>query len=162
VSRYRIGTNKPRSFKPKTPQAEAAIQLIVDVDTGRHPDPETLRAVRDALAEILSSADAGKTAKAVFGQDKGGRPSSSGFTRSDIVSAVIELERRKLKGRGALTRAKTIAGQQIEELAKPMTDESRKREIERDWKAGKRTVKDLSNADLESLLTPHRIPDKNP
>lgn len=146
-------------FKPlavDTPQMRAAVNLVISVKDGKIPDTNSLNVLADALLAVFG----GKNPKDIFGGTLGlvptpGRPADYGFTPSDIVSAVIEMERRKLGSkRGALTQAKHTALTQFPEIGGDIADATRS--IERDWAKGRKTVEGLSDSDLVELVRPYK------
>ncbi len=156
-------TNKYRRnqsvFKPlavDTPQMRAAVNLVISVQDGQTPDTNSLNVLADALLAVFG----GKNPKDIFGGTLGlvptpGRQADYGFTPSDIVSAVIEMELRKLGGkRGALAQAKRTALTLIPEIGGDIA--SATRSIERDWARGRKTVEGLSDADLFELVRPYK------
>jgi hypothetical protein len=131
----------------------AAINLVIAVKDGQLPDSQSLNLLADAFLEIFG----GKNPKDILGgtlglvPTPGGQP-HYGFPPADIVSAYIELERRKLgKARGALAAAKRSAAAVFVDIGGVGVS----RAIERDWKAGRTTVECLSDADLVELLRPY-------
>lgn len=150
-------TRNQSKFKPlavDTPQMRAAVNLVIAVKDGLMPDTESLSIIADAFLKVFG----GKNPKDIFGGTLGlvptpGRQAAYGFTPSDIVSAVIELERRKLGGgRGALSDAKKIALAAFVDIGGADPERS----INRDWKAGRATVEPLSDAELVELIRPYK------
>jgi hypothetical protein len=132
----------------------AAVNLVISVKDGHSPDMHSLNILADAMLSVFG----GKNPKEIFGGTLGlvpttGRQADYGFTPSDIVSAVIEMERRKLGSkRGALAEAKRTALAAFSDIG----GDSAARSIERDWAKGRRTVEGLPDADLIELVRPYK------
>lgn len=141
-----------------TAQMRAAVNLVIAVKDGDVPNKEDLNVLADAFLEVFG----GKNPKLVFGHSLGlvygpGRNPSYGFKPADIVSAVIEIERRKRLGnRGALAAAKRHARESFVDISGDHADRS----IERDWKEGKHTVELLSLEELKELVHPYASDNK--
>lgn len=149
-------TRNQARFKPlavDTPQMRAAVNIVIAVKDGQVPDAASL----DVLADTFLKVFGGVNPKTIFGSTLGlvptpGGQADYGFTPADVVSAVIELERRRLGGRrGALAAAKRHARAVFVDIegADPM------RSVERDWSAGRCTVESLSNTDLQEIIRPY-------
>lgn len=136
-----------------TAQMRAAVNLVIAVKDGGVPNKEDLNVLADAFLEVFG----GKNPKLVFGHSIGlvygpGRNPSFGFKPADIVSAVIEIERRKLQGnRGALAAAKRHARESFVDISGEHADRS----IERDWSEGRHTVEHLTLDELQELVRPY-------
>jgi hypothetical protein len=132
----------------------AAVNLVIAVKDGKVPDNESLNVLADAFLDVFG----GRNPKALFGSSIGlvhgrGRRPDYGFTASDIVSAVIEIERRRLNGaRGALAAAKRLALESFVDIS----GDSASRSIERDWAAGKNTVESMTLDELNALVLPYK------
>ncbi len=135
----------------------AAVNLVCAVDESKTPSSNDLNILANGFRLVFGGGDPCK----VFGHPLGfvapvGRPASSGFTPSDIVSAVIEQKRRELGPvRGSLSAAKRFAMEAFWDLTGK--DEDVLRQIERDWRAGRVTVENLSDDDLDKLIEPYEV-----
>lgn len=152
-------TRDQRNFKPlavDTPQMRAAVNLVITVKGGKTPDSASLNVLADAFLKVFG----GKNPKDIFGGTLGlvptpGAQSDYGITPADIVSAVIELEFRKLgQGRGNLAKAKRTARDAFIDIGGDVA--SRDRAIERDWSKGRMTVQSLSDVELIELMRPYK------
>lgn len=154
TEKYRRNQSLVKGLAIDTPQMRAAINLTIAVKDGLNPDKESLNILADAFMEVFG----GVNPKVFFGNHLGlvptlGRQSSYGFTPAHIVSAVIEIERRKLGNvRGALSKAKQIAIEKFIDI----NGESAMRSVERDWAEGKATVSELSDDNLIELVRPYK------
>ncbi len=141
-----------------TAQMRAAVNLVIAVQDGEIPKKEDLNVLADAFLEVFG----GKNPKLVFGHSIGlvygpGRNPSFGFKPADIVSAVIEIERRRLQGnRGALAAAKRHALDSFVDIS----GADAHRSIDRDWANGRRNVEQLSLEDLNELVRPYATDNK--
>lgn len=141
-----------------TAQMRAAVNLVIAVQDGEIPRKEDLNVLADAFLEVFG----GKNPKLVFGHSIGlvygpGRNPSFGFKPADIVSAVIEIERRRLQGnRGALAAAKRNALDSFVDIS----GADAHRSIDRDWANGRRNVEQLSLEDLNELVRPYATDNK--
>ena len=159
VTRYRRKLGKPLALD--TLATRAAVNLVLAVDAGEHPDAETLRVLRDAFLELFG----GTPPADMFGSTCGlalpkGRPADHGFTASDVVSAYIELERRNLAAEGetaAISRAQEAATYAFIDFE---GQQDAKRAVRRDWMEGRSTVETLDDDDLRAILDPYQLPDK--
>lgn len=148
---YRVLTELDNEF------TRAAVNLVIAVDGGKYSENEDIK----TLAEGIKIAFGTQPAKLVFGSSLGlvrprGKPAAHGFTPADIVSAYIELWLRKFGNeRGSLQRAHELARDAFVDVDKY---DGGLRQIRRDWKNGKNTVKDLAGDDLEALLSPYEVP----
>ena len=151
---YRRNQSQLKGVDIDSTQMRAAVNLVIAVKDGKQPDIESLNVLADAFLEVFG----GKNPKALFGSSIGlvhgpGRRPDYGFTPSDIVSAVIEIELRRLQyKRGALSAAKKIALESFIDIS----GENAARSIERDWAAGKKTVESLSLSELYELIRPYK------
>lgn len=150
-------TRSQSRFKPlavDTPQMRAAVNLVIAVKDGLTPDTESLNIIADAFLKVFG----GKNPKDIFGGHLGlvptqGRQADYGITPSDVVSAAIELERRKFGGkRGDLTKAKN----KVLAACVDIGGADPERSINRDWALGHETVEPLSDADLVELIRPYK------
>lgn len=154
MTRYRRNQSQLKGVAIDSAQMRAAVNLVIAVKDGKIPDRESLNVLADAFLEIIG----GKNPKDLFGSSIGlvhgtGRRPDYGFTPSDIVSAVIEIERRRLNGaRGAIAAGKRLAL----ELFVDISGDDASRSIERDWAAGKKTVESLSLDELHALILPYK------
>ena len=146
-----------KSHKPyrhiESPQLVAAANLVNALHNGIPPAIRDLKVISIACQEMLR----GVAPETAWGLAHGrGRPSETGFTSAEIVSAYIELKWRKLgKQRGALSTAKDMATKAFGSYREPDP-----RKIEDYWAKGKSLVAVLSDEDLESMLSLHELPDK--
>jgi hypothetical protein len=153
IVRYYRNQSRVKGLACDTPTMRAAVNLVISVKDGQLPDNQSLTLLADAFLEAFG----GKNPKDILGGSLGlvptpGGQSHYGFTPADIVSAYIELERRRLgNGRGALASAKRSAADVFVDIGGGNVA----RAIERDWKAGRSTVECLSDADLCELLRPY-------
>lgn len=137
-----------------TPTMRAAVRLVIAVKDGDAPDTDSLNLLADAFLEVFG----GQNPKDILGGTLGlvptpGGQAHYGFTPADIVSAYIELERRRLGNkRGALTAAKQMAAVAFVDL----NGADVQRAIARDWSAGRKTVEHLSDVELAELLRPYK------
>lgn len=154
MEKYRRNQSLVKGLAVDTPQMRAAVNLVMAVKDGLAPDTKNLNILADAFLEVFG----GKNPKEIFGGTLGlvptlGRQANYGFTPSDIVSAVIEIERRKLGNvRGAVSEAKKIAIKKFIDI----NGENAMRTVERDWRKGKAMVSALSDADLIELVRPYK------
>lgn len=151
--RYYRNQSRVKGLSCDTPTMRAAVNLVIAVKDGQQPGQQSLTLLADAFLEVFG----GKDPKDILGGSLGLVPTPGGqphygFTPADIVSAYIELERRRLgKGRGALAAAKRSAATVFVDIGGVCVA----RAIERDWKAGRTTVECLSDTDLVELLRPY-------
>ncbi len=141
-------------FKPltqnDTPQMRAAVNLVMAFELGASPNLDDLAVLAEAFAAVFG----GESPLAVFGHPLGlttnvGRPKNSGISPSVVVSAVIELELRRLGiGPKGLPKA-------IEHAQNSFVDSTDARTLRRDWTKGKSTVQDLCNQTLHDLIAPY-------
>ncbi len=154
MTRYRRNQSQLKGVVIDSAQMRAAVNLVIAVKDGKIPDDESLNVLADAFLEVIG----GKNPKALFGSSIGlihgpGRRPDYGFTPSDIVSAVIEIERRRLNGvRGALAAAKRLALKSFVDIS----GDDAWRSIERDWAAGKKTVESMTLDELNALILPYK------
>lgn len=159
MTRYRRKLGKPLALD--TPATRAAVNLVLAVDAGEHPDAETLRVLRDAFLELFG----GTPPAEMFGSTCGlalpkGRPADHGFTSAEVVSAFIELERRSLAAEeepAAISRAQEAAAYAFIDFE---GQRDATRAVRRDWVQGRSTVEALDDDDLRSILAPYELPDK--
>jgi hypothetical protein len=153
MTRYTRNQDRFKPLAVDTPQMRAAINLVIATKDGQVPDMESLNVLADAFLKVFG----GVNPQTIFGGTLGlvptpGGQADYGFTPADVVSAVIELERRRLGGRrGALAAAKRHACKVFVDIAGPAA----MRSVERDWSAGRRTVESLSDADLQAIIKPY-------
>lgn len=137
------------------PQMVSALKIVKDFDTGKAPRTKDLNRVKKAFQEIFG----GVQPAAIWGNHIGlgkvvGRQTHHGFTPSDVVSAYIELQRRRNgSDYGALELAKSQAADSFIDL----TGKDKERQIDRDWAKGRTTVEPLSTEQLEQLVAPHKL-----
>lgn len=152
-------------FKPlavDTPQMRAAVNLVMAVKDGSAPDTASLNIIADAFLEVFG----GRNPKDIFGGALGlvptpGRQAGYGFTSADIVSAVIEIERRKLApAKGALSGAKRNALKSFVDIGGGDIRDAL-RSVDRDWKAGRATVELLTDSELADLVLVYETSDNN-
>lgn len=154
TEKYRRNQSLVKGLAIDTPQMRAAINLTIAVKDGLNPDKESLNILADAFMKVFG----GVNPKDFFGNHLGlvptlGRQRSYGFTPAHIVSAVIEMERRKLGNqRGSISKAKRIAIEKFTDIS----GEDAMRSIERDWKAAKALVEVLKDEDLIELVRPYK------
>lgn len=152
--RYYRNQSRVKGLACDTPTMRAAVNLVIAVKDGQLPDSQSLNLLANAFLEVFG----GKNPKDILGGTLGlvptpGGQAHYGFTPADIVSAYIELERRRLgKGRGALAAAKRSAANDFVDIGGADVA----RAIERDWKAGRTSVERLSDAELVELLRPYK------
>lgn len=132
----------------------AAFSIVEALESGAMPNREDLEKITPALKSMLG----GTPADVAWGLAKGrGKPPETGFITAEIVSAYIELDRRKRGNeRGALARAKEAAVRAFfdQSAIEPM------RKISEYWSTGKALVPSLSDEDLRSLISLHQITDE--
>lgn len=151
---YYRNQSRIKPLASDTPTMRAAVNLVIAVKDGQLPTNQDLILLADAFLEVFG----GKNPKDIFGGSLGLVPTPGGqphygFTPADIVSAYIELQRRRLGNkRGALTAAKRKAAGAFVDL----NGADVQRAIERDWSAGRKTVEHLSDDDLAELLHPYK------
>ncbi len=159
MTRYRRKLDKPLALD--TPAVRAAVNLVLAVEAGEQPNADTLRTLHDAFLQLFG----GTPPKQLFGSPCGlalpkKRPPDHGFTPADVVSAFIELERRRLEGEGetpALTRAQKSAAYSFVEFE---GQRDPIRAIKRDWAEGQSTVEALDDDELRAILDPYQLRDK--
>lgn len=83
-----------------------------------------------------------------------GRPASYGFTPSDVVSSVMELELRRLGSVPGATRAAVL---HVKNVFVDLQGENAERTIYRDWAKSKTLVRALSTADLLDIIKPYEV-----
>ena len=159
TERYTRSQRQVKGLAVDTPQMRAAANLVIAVKDGKIPDTESLNILADAFLEVFG----GKKPKDVLGGTLGlvptpGMQAGYGFTSADVVSAVIEMECRKLgKGMwGNLAQAKRNTLRKFVDIG-GADDASKERVVARDWAAGQRTVETLSDADLVELVRPYKM-----
>lgn len=152
MTQYTKKIHKPHRHI-ESPQLVAAANLVNALHNGIAPAMSDLEVISLACQEMLR----GVALETAWGLAHGrGRPPETGITTAEIVSAYIELEHRRLgKTRGALTTAKKRATKAFGSYREPDH-----RKIEDYWSKGKALVAILSDEDLESMLSPHALPDK--
>lgn len=130
----------------------AAANVVLSMDSGTQPNIADLEAISDGFKKIFGRYDP----KSIFGSRLGlvipiGRPKEYGFTSSDIVSAVVELHKRKTGCIDAV--AKNYALQVFEDIS----GSDAARQISRDWEKGRATVSGLTTQELENLVEPYEV-----
>ena len=137
------------------PHIASALKIVKNFDTGKAPRTIDLDRVKEAFQKIFGGAQPAS----IWGNHIGlcktvGRQTHHGFTPSDVVSAYIELQRRRNgSGYGELEQAKIqTCGAFID-----LTGEDKERQIDRDWAKGRTTVEPLSNEELEQIIAPHAL-----
>ena len=151
---YFRNQSRIKGLKSDTPTMRAAVNLVITVKDGKRPDTQSLNILADAFLEVFGGANP----KHILGSTLGlvptpGSQKHYGFSPSDIVSAYIELERRRQGNvKGALTKAKKNAAAAFVDLGGVDVQRS----VERDWRLGKATVGALSDAELRELLRPYK------
>lgn len=159
MTRYRRKLGKPLALD--TPAVRAAVNLVLAVEAGKQPNADTLRTLHDAFLELFG----GTPPKQLFGSPCGfalpkGKPPDHGFTPSDVVSAFIELERRRLIREGvaaALERAKEAA---VDAFVEFDGQKDPSRALDRYWDAGRGTAEALDDDELRAILDPYQLRDK--
>lgn len=159
MTRYRRKLDKPLALD--TPAVRAAVNLVRAVEAGEQPNADTLRTLHDAFLELFG----GTPPTHLFGSPCGfalpkGRPPEHGFTPADVVSAFIELERRRLIGEGdaaALERAKEAA---VDAFVEFDGQKDPSRALDRYWAEGQSTVEALDDDELRAILDPYQLRDK--
>ncbi len=141
-----------------TAEVRAAVNLVAAVSQKQMPDHESLEVLADAFKRVLDGGESEEWLKQAIGIVRApGRAANYGFKPADIVSAVIELERRKLGNqRGALAAAKKKAINVFVDVS----GDNAARIIDRDWTLGRSTVEGMSNEDLEALIAPYQLKDQ--
>ena len=159
MTRYRRKLGKPLALD--TPAVRAAVNLVLAVEAGKQPNADTLRTLHDAFLQLFG----GTPPKQLFGSPCGlalpkKRPPDHGFTPADVVSAFIELERRRLLREGvaaALERAKEAA---VDAFVEFDGQKDPSRALDRYWDAGRGTAEALDDDDLRAILDPYQVRDK--
>lgn len=159
MTRYRRKLGKPLALD--TPAVRAAVNLVLAVEAGEQPNADTLRTLHDAFLQLFG----GTPPKQLFGFPCGlalprKRPPDHGFTPTDVVSAFIELERRRLIGEGdaaALERAKEAA---VDAFVEFDGQKDPSRALDRYWAEGQSTVEALDDDELRAILDPYQLRDK--
>lgn len=159
MTRYRRKLGKPLALD--TPAVRAAVNLVRAVEAGEQPNADTLRTLHDAFLQLFG----GTPPKQLFGSPCGlalprKRPPDHGFTPADVVSAFIELERRRLLGEGdaaALERAKEAA---VDAFVEFDGQKDPSRALDRYWAEGQSTVEALDDDELRAILDPYQLRDK--
>ena len=160
MTMYRRNQSRFKPLAVDTPQMRAAVNLVMAVETGQQPDAASLEILRAAFLDVFG----GKNPREIFGGPLGlvptpGRQAGYGFTRADVLSAVIEIERRKLgSARGTLARAKQTASAMFVDFG---TGDPRDvmRAVDRDWNAGRKTVEALTDTELADLVHIYKTTD---
>lgn len=139
-----------------TPEIRAMVNFVLAIEEDRLPSNADNQLLAKAFNKIL----AGQHPKEIFGMSLGlvtpkGRQPHSGFTPSEVVSAVIEIELRRLnKAPGALVKA-------IKYATKVFVDvddgPSGVRSTYRDWDVGKVLVENLTDSELDELIKPYQM-----
>ena len=152
MTRYTLKRNKLLKHVESC-ELVAAFNFVAALEEGAVVDPKDLETIAQACKEMLR----GVPPEEAWGIYQGrGRPTELGFTNAEVVSAYIELERRKIgNARGALSNAKKMA-----EHAFGSYRQLDARVIERYWHDGKAVASALPDSDLKSLLSLHALPDK--
>ena len=133
----------------------AAANLVIAVGEGAYAADQDLQTLAAGFQEAFGK----ESPQKIFGSRLGyvkpkGKPLAYGLKPEDIVSAHIELERRKLGStRGTLQRAQELTVEAFIDIS----EGDAIRQVRRDWQNGKNTVQGLSEADLQSLLEPYEI-----
>lgn len=83
-----------------------------------------------------------------------GRTPHTGFTPSDVVSAVLELKLREI---GCKPGAMARAVEHIKAVFVDINGEDAQRIIYRDWRLGKSTARALSSSDLKEIIKPYKV-----
>ena len=83
-----------------------------------------------------------------------GRAPHTGFTPSDVVSAVLELKLREI---GCKPGAMKRAVEHVKSVFVDITGEDAERIIYRDWRQGKNTARALSSSDLIDIIKPYKV-----
>jgi len=141
-----------------TPEIRAAVNFVLAVEEGRLPGTDY-----KLLAEAFKEIFAGQHPKEIFGMSLGlispkGRQLYSGFTPAEIVSAVIEIELRRLnKAPGSASKAINHAISVFVDIDK---GPSGKRCTQRDWKSGQKLVESLTDTELVDLIKPYEVRQK--
>ena len=162
MTSYRRNQSRFKPLAVDTPQMRAAVNLVIAVKDGQQPAMASLNIIADAFLEVFG----GKNPKDIFGGALGlvpthGRQTGYGFTPADIVSAVIEIERRKQgSARGALSKAKLNALKLFVDIGGGDIQNAM-RCVERDWKAGRATVEQLADSELADLVRVYETTDNN-
>lgn len=159
MTRYRRKLGKPLALD--TPAVRAAVNLVLAVEAGEQPNADTLRTLHDTFLQLFG----GTPPKQLFGFPCGlalprKRPPDHGFTPTDVVSAFIELERRRLIGEGdaaALERAKEAA---VDAFVEFDGQKDPSRALDRYWAEGQSTVEALDDDELRAILDPYQLRDK--
>jgi len=157
MKRYRRNQSELKIFTSvDSPQVRAAVNLVCAVERGEAPSMETL----EVLSQTYLAAFSGLEPKKFKGYPftlllTKGRLPDEGFNPSDIVSAVIEIELRRLgKVRGSLEKAINHVKEVFVDI--PL-DGDPVRSIRRDWKKGKALVEQLSDSELAELVKPYEV-----
>jgi hypothetical protein len=136
-----------------TPQMRAAVNLVLAVQNGGVPSQKNLEVLAEAFLTVMG----GQSPQDVFGHPLGlvpckGRPANAGFTPADIVSAVLELELRRL-GEGVGSMAKAV--EHVKNVFVDICGVDVERSILRDWQQGQETVKPLATQELLEMVAPY-------
>jgi hypothetical protein len=86
--------------------------------------------------------------------NKSGRPKHTGFTPSDVVSAVLELKLREL---GHATGSMAEAVRYVKSVFVDLSGDDVERTIYSDWKKGKNLAKGLDTEDLLKIVEPYKL-----
>ena len=149
MNKFRININKTPVLDNEIVQALVRNQIAFD--DGKTPEERDLKLGHQACWDFMTGVDDVFKSTA----QKTGRPADQGITKSIIVSALIELKRRKLAALGdpkALLNAKKIA---IQDFELSNLDDSAIRTINRYWSEGSPTVFALQCKELELLIAPY-------
>lgn len=152
MTRYTRKKNQPHRHMDNE-NLVAAFNIVEALENGAMPDREDLEKIRPALKAMLG----GTQADVAWGLARvRGKPPETGFTTAEIVSAYIELDRRKHGDeKGALARAKENAAWAFGSYRAPDP-----RKIQGYWDTSKAFVSALSDEDLQALISFNQIPDE--
>lgn len=134
----------------------AVVKLVEAVAQGVDPEPGVLKVLAEALTPVLQ----GQDPKSIFGKQCSlvsvqGRPANFGFEPAHIVSAVVELEIRRIgKDKPG---AKTSAIQHAIDVFVDINGADSVRSVRRDLKNGHKEIQGLTDQDLLDLVRPYEV-----
>ena len=135
----------------QTLEIVAAMEFMNAIDTDRTPAHSSLTVLYKAMQRMVE----GEAPDKVWRQGRG-KPADNGISPDMVVSAYIELQRRRSIGANPLRDAKALAVVAFK-IGGPTVDA--RRQIDRHWQQGSANVESLDSDDLERIIEPYKDPD---
>lgn len=135
----------------------AAARFATAIDNQENPSLQDQKIIANAFFQMFG----GESDLKLFGKNTGirtqkiGRPSSSGYTLDEVISAHIELIRRVLvrsKNTNSLVNAKRITAEAFSFSGEKVNVD---RAINRHWENGKEFATKLDSRTLRSIINPY-------